>query len=468
MGFSPLRRRIGELVIVAGLAWLGCAAAASGATRPLPPGTVTPHVLPAVGATAAAAQPATWLVGARPGERASEVAALHGAQLVSGRGSSLSVRTCTDVGERSAYGGRVPLRRAQPARAPAAGDAGADEFAATDWRTFLLSSTLVPPPVDQAPLTAVIDAAADATHPELAGVRVIGDPTVSDAHGTAVASVIAGHANGLGMVGVYPGAPLLSVGSDLTVADVVRAIDRAVQAGARVINMSYGAPQYSYAEHVELAYAVSQNVLPVAAAGNDYLTQLADGTTNPVMFPAALPHVMSVSSMGPSGASSSFSTANGAVDVAAPGEGVLAAVPPALDTDGLPDGYQRLDGTSFAAPIVSGAAAWLLAERPWLTAAQAGDLLRWSAQDLAPPGWDFDSGYGLIDLSAALADDDPPVDTLEVNDDIEWVNGRRFTRPDPLLFRARHRRRSVSAAVDRWKDPADVYRIQVPPPVGSA
>ncbi len=51
------------------------------------------------------------------------------------------------------------------------------------------------------------------------------------------------------------------------------------------------------------------------------------------------------------------------------------------------------------------------------------------------------------------------MDTLEVHDDIEWVDGRRFTTPDPLFFRARDYRRTARAPVDHWKDPADVYRI---------
>jgi Subtilase family len=180
------------------------------------------------------------------------------------------------------------------------------------------------------------------------------------------------------------------------------------------------------------------------------------------MFPAAFPHVLSVSSMGPSGASSSFSTANGAVDVAAPGESVLTAVPLAFDDDGVPDGYERLDGTSFSSPIAAGAAAWLLAARPGLDGGQVADLLRFSAADMDSKGWDTDTGYGLIDLPAALDAPTPPSAALEVNDDLEWVNGTRFEHPDPFLFRATNRVRWLADSVDAWKDPADVYRIQIP------
>ena len=228
--------------------------------------------------------------------------------------------------------------------------------------------------------------------------------------------------------------------------------------------MSFGSPFFSFGIYREIAYAVSQGVLPVAAAGNDRQSELPDGTRNPVQFPAALPHVLSVASMGPSGASSSFSTSNGAVDVSAPGEAVLAAVPVGIDPDGTPDGYARVDGTSFAAPIVAGAAAWLLAARPQLQAVQAADLLRDTARNIGAPGWDPDSGYGRIDLGRALARTAPAVDPGEMNDDIEWVNGRRFTRPDPFLFRKRHRRRRVDAI----RRPVEGPRGRLPRPGAGA
>jgi Subtilase family len=452
--------------------WLACAfvvLVACGTHAPVaharakPRGTATPHLLPSPGAVAAHNQPTTWLVGARPGPATRTIAARNKARQLSPRGTYLVTRARARafVGRLRAagiYRFAEPNRRVVAQQAPA----GGDDFAATDWRAFLLDPALVPPPAATAPLIAVIDSAVDTTHPDLAGVQVTGDPTVSDLHGTAVASVAAGRANGYGMVGMFPGAPVLSVGSGLSEAELVQAIATSVDAGARIINLSLGGPVPSYAIFVEIAYAVSQDVLVVASAGNDYLSVLPDGTENPVMYPAAFPHVMSVSSVGPSGASSSFSTANGAVDVAAPGESVLAAVPVALDDDGTPDGFERLDGTSFSAPIVSGAASWLLARRPGLSATQAADLLRVTATDVAPSGWDVDTGFGLIELGAALVERAPQQDTVEVNDDIEWVNGQRFTRPDTPVFRARQRKRRLEATVDLWKDPADVYRVQLP------
>jgi subtilase family protein len=439
-------------------------AAAADLPYRVPPGTTPPNVLPVRGATVARLQPATWLVGARPGAEANRVAARYGAQLLSPRGIYVVSRAragdfATALGIAGVYRFAEPNRKLRPAQA----GGGVDEFAATDWRAFLVPAGLTPPPVSQAPLTAVIDGAADTTIPDLAGIRVIRQTAVTDLHGSAVASVIGGRANGVGMVGVYPGAPLLSVGTTLTTADVIRCVAAAVQAGAKVINMSYGAPEYSYAEDIELSNAVTHDVVPVAAAGNDRDTQLPDGTTNPVMYPAALPHVMSVAAMGPSGATSEFSTSNGAVDISAPGESVLTAVPKAFDDDGTVDGYERLDGTSFAAPVISGTATWLRAARPELTNGQVEDLIRFTAVDIGKKGWDPDSGYGLVNIPQALTADAPAIDSLEVNDDIAWVNGRRLGKADPFVFAGHDRKLKIRGTVDYWKDYADVYRIQLAP-----
>jgi hypothetical protein len=427
-----------------------------------PAGSTPPNALPATGATAASRQPATWLVGARSGSQADAVAIRYGAKKLSPRGIYRVTRGrarafATALRSAGVYRFAEPNRKLRPAQAPP----GGDEFAATDWRAFLIPTGLAPPPLAQAPLTAVIDGAADPTIPDLAGIRVTRNTAVTDLHGSAVASVIGGRANGVGMVGVYPGAPILSIGTTLTTADVIKCVAAATAVKAAVLNMSYGAPQYSYAEEVELAYAFTQGVVPVAAAGNDRDTQLPDGTTNPVMYPAALPHIVSVAAMGPSGATSSFSTSNGAVDVAAPGESVLTAVPLAFDDDGTRDGYERLDGTSFAAPVVAGVATWLRAARPDLSNGQIADLMRFTAADIGRTGWDEDSGYGLVNVQQALTASAPAQDVLEVNDNIDWVDGRRFSKPDPFFLRARDRRRSLNATVDYWKDYADVYRVQI-------
>jgi hypothetical protein len=209
-------------------------------------------------------------------------------------------------------------------------------------------------------------------------------------------------------------------------------------------------------EHVAIERAIGTGSVVVAAAGNEFQQG------NPVMYPAAYPHVVSVASVGPDYASSDFSSANTAIDISAPGEDVPAAIPLAFDvSDGLQDGVTLADGTSFAAPMVAGAAAWLQAARPHQSALQVADTLRIGATDIGPDGWDRDTGWGLASIPGALSVGDPRIDPLEPNDDMPFVNGTYFDGADRPIFTGSGTRR-LRASVDFAEDPYDVYRIRMP------
>ena len=220
--------------------------------------------------------------------------------------------------------------------------------------------------------------------------------------------------------------------------------------------MSYGSRGLCFPEYVALQFAVVRGIVPVAAAGNEF------GEGNPLEYPASLPHVLTVAAVGPDGQSSFFSNTNAAIDLSAPGEGIMTAVPPALDADGVQDGYERQSGTSFAAPMVAAAVAWVRAQRPELTADQANQAVRLSAQDLGAPGWEPDTGFGMLSVGNALAIAPPPPDPAEPNDDIVWVDGRAFGKPDRPIF-AGGRGVRLGAMLDAFEDPADVYRIRLRP-----
>ncbi len=197
--------------------------------------------------------------------------------------------------------------------------------------------------------------------------------------------------------------------------------------------------------------------MPVAAAGNEF----ASG--NPPEFPASLPHVLTVAAVNASLNASSFSNANQAVDLSAPGENIMTAVPPGFDTaDGTQDGFMALDGTSFSAPMVAAAVAWVRQARPDLTPDQVAQAVRLSARDLGKKGFDVQTGFGLLNVGAALTRQPPPADPLEPNDDMTFVNGRSFGTPAPVVFDGRNRKRFV-ALVDAYEDPVDVYRVKVRP-----
>jgi hypothetical protein len=117
------------------------------------------------------------------------------------------------------------------------------------------------------------------------------------------------------------------------------------------------------------------------------------------------------------------------------------------------DDRGEVQGTSFAAPQVSGAAALLLALRPDLTASQAARLLAQTARDVHRPARDRATGQGELDVAAAVARlqagvDLPPADDLEPNDDA-GPQGRTLSSDV----------RVVSATADRWDDSLDVYRV---------
>jgi hypothetical protein len=112
--------------------------------------------------------------------------------------------------------------------------------------------------------------------------------------------------------------------------------------------------------------------------------------------------------------------------------------------------------------VVAAAAAWVMAQRPELSPDQVAEVLRRSARDLQRPGWDISTGWGALNLEAALREPAPPGDPNEPNDDIPWVDGSAGLRPVPPLLR-RRARESVAARLDALKDPVDVYPVWVPP-----
>jgi hypothetical protein len=415
-----------------------------------------PHALPAAGAHAAAATPDRWIVGARPGAATGRIARAHGARPLRLAGAYTVPRRGARAFA-SALRARGLLRYSQADTAVARASAYEGNGLETGWaRGPVVAPDLIPPA--QPATIGIVDDVVDTTLPDVAQAKVLkGSATtqVLDSHGTEVAAVAAAQLNGTGVVGIMPGAPLLSYGlKDLTCAEAVDGILTAAEAGSRVLNLSFGATEDCFLLQLAVADAFATNTLVVAASGNEF----AKG--NPIVYPAAYPHVLSVGALDMALAPASFSTANAAVDLAAPGEAVPVAVPLAFDLDGTVDGVTRADGTSFAAPIVAGVASWLIGTRPGLEPGQYSDMLRRSARDLGPAGWDKDTGFGLVNLAAALLAPTPPADPLEPNDGIAFVDGTAFSKPDRYLWDG-GAAKTATASVDPVEDPVDVYRVRI-------
>ena len=96
------------------------------------------------------------------------------------------------------------------------------------------------------------------------------------------------------------------------------------------------------------------------------------------------------------------------------------------------------------------------------TADQVNQAVRLSATDLGRPGWEPDTGFGMLSVGNALAIAPPPADPGEPNDDIVWVDGRAFGKPDRFIYKGRGRKRLIGL-LDAFEDPGDVYRIRLRP-----
>jgi hypothetical protein len=192
-------------------------------------------------------------------------------------------------------------------------------------------------------------------------------------------------------------------------------------------------------------------------------------------YPAALPHVIGVGALTRAGAVPGFSNRDPIyTDVVAPGEQIVSTVPRALTalhplctlqgySPCADDEYRRAEGTSFAAPQVTAAAALLLSLRPQLRPEQVAALLERTAVDVTPqsgcwqcsPGRDALSGWGALDVAAAIGaleqgDLGAERDSLEPNDDAG-------PRARTLWGRALN----VHATLDYWDDQIDVYRVKL-------
>ena len=238
---------------------------------------------------------------------------------------------------------------------------------------------------------ALLDSGVDLSHPMLAGASIkqtnllTNDGVGGVGHGTALASVMVGTTSGT--QGIAPRSEILSyrVIDKTGKADsytVASGIVKAVQDGARVINLSLGAEYGSDVLKHAVGYARENGVSIVAAVGND-----GEGLVN---FPAAYDGVIGVSSVGKNGQVSSFSNYGKGVDIAAPGVGVLAAW----------ELQERVSfsGTSVSTAIVSASIAAELSNDPNLTSHDAEDLLLRHANESGRPGFDLIAGHGILSL----------------------------------------------------------------------
>ena len=272
----------------------------------------------------------------------------------------------------------------------------------------------------------------------------------ANGHGTHLAGIIAGRANGAkriakgddaNFLGMAPGARIVNVKvgdayGAVDVSQVIAAIDWVVAhrndngMNIRVITLAYGTDGVQPAQIDPLAHAVEMawraGIVVVVAAGND-------GNSAPLRNPAYDPFVIAVGAsenVGHRDASaddvvaefSNCGTAARSVDLVAPGKSIVSLRVPGSVADTqhptarVADGFFLGSGTSQAAAVVSGAAALVLEQHPWLTPDQVKRFLATGTAESLNSASSTCQGAGGLDLGAALGTTPPNlVESMQVH-----------------------------------------------------
>lgn len=291
-------------------------------------------------------------------------------------------------------------------------------------------------------IVAVVDSGVQMGHPEFAG-RIVWDDGFADFdngeapgsgndfdHGTHVAGIIgAAINNATGVAGYSNDIDLMimncatwdSDANKWKISDADDAIDEAVDHGARIINCSFG---FTDSVEDEVEDAFNAGVLVVHSAGNNTNSIAGHWESGSI---ALLTVTATLSSGSPATDvfDAKYSNFGPGVDLAAPGTGILSTVP---------GGYASFNGTSMAAPQVSGAAALVMSMNPTLLGNERSSrhLLIRMAEDKGAAGYDEQYGWGVLRLrqstlqacrdAAAFVSSASAAPTENGNYDIPWHN----------------------------------------------
>lgn len=277
---------------------------------------------------------------------------------------------------------------------------------------------------------AVLDQGVDLTHPDLAaklvpgfdatGLGSAGAPSGDDAHGTNCAGIAAAITdNALGVAGIAREAKIMPVrlfysdengsliGSDSGIAD---AFDWAVANGADVLTNSWGG-----GTPVTVITEAIADARSGGRSGLGAVVTFSSGNGNgAIHYPANLDTVLTVGATSPCDERKAPASCDGELwwgsnygpelDIAAPGVHMYSTdISGAAGYD--PGDYNyNFNGTSSATPVVAGVAALLLGQNPAMTASEVEAQLMGTADDLAMPGWDQETGFGRVNAYRALTE----------------------------------------------------------------
>jgi len=238
-----------------------------------------------------------------------------------------------------------------------------------------------------------------------------GHPNDDDSHGTHVAGTIAQSTNNsLGVAGIAFNTTLMPVKvlgpAGGTYGQIADGIYYAANNGAKVINMSLGGSSPASVLEDAVAYAYNNGVAVIAACGNSGISSCD--------YPAAYnSYVIAVGATQYDESKAPYSSYGSSLDIMAPGGNTGVDQNDDTYADGVLQNtfgstlqdwsYYFFQGTSMAAPHVSGVAALLLALKPTLTPTEIRNALVSTAEDKGTAGWDSTYGWGIVDAEAALA-----------------------------------------------------------------
>lgn len=283
-------------------------------------------------------------------------------------------------------------------------------FGKPSYGVTMVQAPLVSDAQSSSQKVCVIDTGYDSNHEDLpSGANVTGETldltdgrrSLGDwfadtyGHGTHITGTIAALNNSMGIQGILPNGALnihhvkiidhpgywRMYGSDL-----IAAVNACASAGSTVSNMSIAGWKSSQIEQDAMKTAYDNGMLLVAAGGNFGSTQYA--------YPASYDSVIAVGAVDENESAWMFTQSNDQIELVAPGVGVRSTLPN--------NRYGSWDGTSVAAPHISGVAALAWSHYPDCDNTQIREALNESAKDLGAAGRDNTFGYGLVQAKAAF------------------------------------------------------------------
>ncbi|HQQ66800.1 MAG TPA: S8 family serine peptidase [Thermotogota bacterium] len=292
-------------------------------------------------------------------------------------------------------------------------------------------------------IVAVVDTGVDMTHPDLINQCIGGYAPYTEtilapatdhsqgveSHGTHVSGTIAAENNGFGITGIAYNAQIMNIRifdddcPDSYIGDIFVAAGLvwAVEHGAQVTNNSWGGKGYSNTLLDGFNYGLKENVIHVTSEGNDHV--------NAVMHPSAYPGMVNVAACTATKGITNFSSRGQWLTVAAPGDFTILSTVPLWDLGEFvfEQPYALYGGTSMASPHVTGVIALLIEKLeksapaanssraiPY-TPYQIRKIIELGAEDIMAPGFDEDSGWGIVQADTSLAID---IGTVEEGADL--------------------------------------------------